>query len=72
MLTKRLSGGWICLYKAKLTAHVITYRVLSFEEKLKDTTTSYEDKLQVVEKKHRDAIVRLYVTFAINDYTMYM
>ena len=32
-------------------------RVLSIEEKLKDTSTSYETKLQVEEKKHRDAVV---------------
>ncbi|XP_065901179.1 rab11 family-interacting protein 4-like isoform X2 [Dysidea avara] len=37
----------------------LMHRVLSFEEKLKDTATSYEDNLQVAEKKHTDAIVKL-------------
>ena len=36
-------------------------RVLSIEEKLKDTSISYENKLLVEEKKHRDAVVRLCV-----------
>lgn len=34
-------------------------RVLSIEEKLKDTSTSYENKLQAEEKKHRDAVIKL-------------
>lgn len=32
-------------------------RVLSMEEKLKDNCTSYESKLLVEEKRHRDAVV---------------
>lgn len=34
-------------------------RVLSMEEKLKDSSTSYENKLLTEEKKHRDAVVKL-------------
>ena len=32
-------------------------RVLSMEEKLKDSSISYENKLLAEEKKHRDAVV---------------
>ena len=49
---------------------IMCYRVLSFEEKLKDTTTSYEGQLQAAEKKHRDAIVS-YVCVCVL-YCMYM
>jgi len=38
------------------------YRVLSIEEKLKDTSISYENNLLAEEKKHRDSVVKYCVS----------